>query len=146
LLLDLGGFWRLGLGRGRFAEKLGIERGEELIGGGLALALATPYHSAAAVIGDQRQVAVSFAPRDLVDRDRGQIAQLLAVAEVLADALDDPPDRLPVDPRQPARRRLVGLGRQPRDEVIEVAGEPRTVSRERDPLDVHAVLRAAHPP
>jgi hypothetical protein len=54
---------------------------------------------------------------------------------------DDRPDRLPVDPRQPARRRLVGLGRQPRDEILEVARKARAVTDQRDALDMHAVLR-----
>ncbi len=159
LMLGVGGFGGLlgsGLGRltlalallaalGR-AVGLGVELGEELIGGGLALALAAPHHAAAPVIADHRQVAVALSPRDLVDRDLKQTAEPVAVDQLLPDTLDDPPDRLPVDPRQPAGRGLVGLRRQPRDQVLEVAGEPRAVAGERDALHVRAVLGAAHPP
>ena len=56
------------------------------------------------------------------------------------------PNRLPLDPRQPAGRGLVGLRRQPRDELLEVAREARAVAGERDALHVHAVLGAAQPP
>ena len=123
-----------------------VELGEELIGGGLPLAVAAPDHAAATVIADQRQVAVALSPRDLVDRDLKQLAEPVLADVLVGDTLDDPPDRLPVDPRQPAGRRLVGLGRQPRHEVVEVAREARAVAGERDALDVHAVLRTAQPP
>jgi hypothetical protein len=132
------------LGSGGLGRR--VELGEEAIGGGLALALAAPHHAAAAVIADQRQVAVAPSPRDLVDRDLEQIAQPVGVDQLLADALDDPPDRLPVDPHQPAGRGLVGLGRQPRDQVFEVAREARAVASERDALHVHAMLGATQPP
>ena len=70
----------------------------------------------------------------------------VAVQELVADALDDPPDRVPVDPRQPAGCRLVGLRRQPRHEALEVASEARAVAGERDTLDQRAVLGTAQPP
>ena len=98
------------------------------------------------MIGDERRVAMALAPRDLVDRDFKQVAEAVPIEQFVADALDDPPDRLPVDPRQPAGRRLVGLGRQPRDEILEVAGKARAAPGERDALDVHVVLRTAQPP
>jgi hypothetical protein len=98
------------------------------------------------MIADQRQVLLAFAPRDLIDRDLEQIFEALLGQQVRADALDNPPDRLPIDPRQPAGRRLIGLGRQPRDEVLKIPGEARAVTRERDALDVHAVHRATQPP
>src|SRR6266498_2096137 len=110
----------------------------------VSLPARAPIAGSAAVIADQRQVAVALAPRDLVDRDLKQIAQPVGLIEMLAaDTLDDPPDRLPVDAYQPGDRRLVGLRRQPRDEVVEVARKARAMTRERDALDVHAVLRAA---
>jgi len=66
----------LGLGQGGWGvlTMLGVvigavELGEELIGGGLALALGAPHHAAASVIADKREVAVALSPRDLVDRD-----------------------------------------------------------------------------
>ena len=121
-----------------------VELGEELVGGGLALALGAPHHAPARVIGDEREVPVALAPRDLVDRDLKQLPEPVGLGEMLlADALDDPPDRLPVDPDQPRDRRLVGLRRQPRDEVVEVARETGAVTRERDALDMHAVLGTA---
>ena len=141
------GLWRLsrlpGV-RGRVIWRR-VELFEEGVGGGLALALAAPHHAAAAVIADQRQVAVALSPRDLVDRDLKQIAEPVGVEQLAADALDDPPDRLPVDPRQPAGGRLVGLRRQPDDEVLEIAREPRAVTSERDALHMHAVLGATKP-
>jgi hypothetical protein len=60
----------------------GVELGEEPIGGGLPLALAAPDQPAAAVIADQRQVAVALSPRDLVDRDLKQIAEPVAVQQL----------------------------------------------------------------
>ncbi len=133
---------RLGVGRrGR-----GVEFGEEPVGGGLAFALGAPDHGAAAVIGDQRQVPVALAPRDLIDRDLVEIIEPVAIEVLGTDALDDPTDRLPIDPRQPARRGLIHARRQPRDEIVEVAGEPGAVAGERDPLHVHAVLGALQAP
>ena len=142
--LDLGGF---GVAPAvSITARVAVKLGEERIGRGLPLALSAPHHAATAVIADQRQVAMALAPRDLVDRDLKQIAEAVLAEQFVADALDDPPDRLPVDPRQPAGRRLVGLRRQPRDEILEVAGKARAVTSERDALDVHAMLRTAQPP
>jgi hypothetical protein len=47
---------------GRILERR-VKRGEELISGSLALALAPPHHPSAAVIADQRQVTMPLAPR-----------------------------------------------------------------------------------
>ena len=118
---------------------------KELIGGGLALALGAPHHAAAAVVADERQVPMAFAPRDLVDRDLEQIAETVGVDQLVSDPLDNPADRLPIDPRQPTGRGLVGLRRQPRDEVLEIASEAGAIAREWDALDVDAVLGAAQP-
>jgi hypothetical protein len=123
-----------------------VELCEELIGGGLAPALAAPHHAPASVVADEREVAVALAPGDLVDPDRKQIAEPVAVQQLLADALDDPPDRVPVDPGQPAGRALIGLRRQPRDQVLEITREPSAVTGERNALHVRAVLRADKPP
>ena len=89
---------------------------------------------------------MALAPGDLVDRDVKQIAEPVLAEHLFADALDDPPDRLPVDPRQPAGRGLVGLGRQPGDEVLEVAREAGAVTGERDALHAHAMFGATNPP
>src|SRR5450631_2061752 len=128
--------------RGRILGRR-VELGEELIGGGLALALASPDHAAAAVIGDQRQVPVSLAPGDLVDRDLKQIAEPVLVELLVGDTLDDPPDRVPVDPGQPDGRGRVALGHQPRDEILKISGEPGAVAGERDAFHQRAVLGAA---
>jgi len=65
------------------------------------------------MIADQRQVPVSLAPRDLVDRDLIQVGEPVLVQVLAGDALDDPPDGVPVDPNEPAGRCLIRLGRQP---------------------------------
>ena len=87
---------------------------------------------------------MALAPRDLVDRDLKQLPEPVGLGEMLLpDPLDDPPDRLPIDPHQPRDRRLVGLRYQPRDEIVKVARETGAVTRERDALDMHAVLGTA---
>src|SRR5450631_2917385 len=63
-----------------------------------------------------------LAPRDPVDRDLKQIGEPVLVKLLVGDALDDPPDRVPVDPSQPAGRGPVALGHQPRDEILEIGG------------------------
>ena len=81
-------------------------------------------------------------PADLVDPDLEQVVQPVGIELIGAHAGDDPPDGVPVDPRQPLDRGLLGPGRQPRDELLEIAGEPARVSGERNALDPDAVLRA----
>lgn len=99
------------------------------------------------MIADQRQGAMALSPRDLVDRDLKEFLEPVGAVEMLiADALDDPPDGLPVDPHQPADRGLVGPGRQPRDELLEVAREASAVAGERDALHQRPVLGTAQPP
>lgn len=44
-----------------------VKLGEEAVGDRGAAALGAPHDLAAAVVGDQRQVAMAAAPRDLVD-------------------------------------------------------------------------------
>ena len=87
-----------------------------------------------------------LSPCDLIDRDLEQVAETVAIDVLSADTLDDPTDRLPVDPHQRAGRRLIHARRQPRHEIVEVAGEPRTVPSERHSLDMHPVLGACKPP
>lgn len=138
-------FWRFWLGKGGI--EVGVELCEEPVGGGLPFPLAAPHDAATAVITDQREVAVSLSPRDLIDRDLKQIRQpVLSCEHLLADALDDSADRVPDDPGQPAGRGLVGLRRQPRDQVLEIAGEPGAVTGERDALHQRTVLGATEPP
>jgi hypothetical protein len=87
-----------------------------------------------------------FAPRDLIDRDLKEILETSVVNGVAGDPLDDSPDRRPIDPDQPTRSGLIGLHRQPRHQVLEIAGKPSTRTSERDMLDKYPVLRAAQPP
>ena len=98
------------------------------------------------MIADQRQILVALAPCDLIDRDLEQGLEPVGGQKLLADALDDPPDGLPVDPHQPAGRGLVGLGRKPGHDIVKVAREPGAVAGERHALHVRAVLGAAQPP
>lgn len=97
------------------------------------------------VVSHQRQVALALAPGHLVDADLEQPLEAVAVKLVGADALDHPPDRAPVDAHQPGDRGLVGAGRQPRDERLEVTREVRPVARERHRLGQHPVRRADQP-
>lgn len=97
------------------------------------------------MVGYEREVAVTLAPGDLVDRDLKQRIETITIELLGANALDDPPHGRPVDPHQPTGRRLIGLGRQPRHQVVEVAGEPGQRPRERNRLDADPVLRAAQP-
>ena len=70
----LGRLTRLaGRNRRRGGSGVGIELGEERVGGLLALALAPPHHLAAPVVGDQREVVVLRLPADLVDPDVVQL-------------------------------------------------------------------------
>jgi len=61
------------------------------------------------VIACERQVAVALAPGDLIQRDLKQLLQPVDRQQLIANALDDPPDGLPVDPYQPADRGPVSL-------------------------------------
>jgi hypothetical protein len=85
-------------------------------------------------------------PGHLVDADRHQPSESLLVEAVGDDALDDPPDRRPVDPHQRGDRRLRHLLGQERDHVLEVARVTSARPRERDRLHAHAAVGAAHPP
>jgi hypothetical protein len=55
------------------------------------------------------EVAVALAPGDLIERDLKQVAEPVGRQQLIADPLDDPPDRLPIDPHQPRNRGLIGL-------------------------------------
>jgi hypothetical protein len=66
------------------------------------------------------------------DRDLKQIAEPVLVELLVGDTLDDPPDRVPVDPGQPGGRGRVALGHQPRDEILKISGESGAVAGERD--------------
>jgi hypothetical protein len=97
------------------------------------------------VVGDQSEVSVVATPRHLVHADRDQPVQASRVQAVGDDPLADPPDAVPVDPTEPADGGLVGLGRQERDQVPEVAAQTRAVPGERHRLDPDPVGRAHQP-
>jgi hypothetical protein len=83
---------------------------------------------------------------DTSDPDLEQVVQPIRVKLIAADAADDATDGVPIDPDHPADRALIGPGRQPRDELLEIAGEPAGVPSERHALDPDPVLRALEPP
>jgi len=121
------------------------EVGEKRIEGGGVLALGAPPDLAGAMFGDQGQVVVVALVADLVDADVNQPVQVGRVQPVGHHPRADPAHRVPVDAHQPGDRGLVGLGRQKRDEVFEVPGEPGSRPSERHTLGEHPVGRAAKP-
>src|ERR1700694_767961 len=127
-------------------RQFGVELGEEPVRGVLSRALGAPHNAAALMVDDEREVTVLLSPRHLVHPYVKETLETVGVKLIGADPLDDPPDRAPVDPDQSLERRLVGAGRQPRDQALEVARELRPRPRERDTLRVNAVLRAIKPP
>ncbi len=141
LLLDAGWFWL-----GRVGEQVGIELGEELISGFLARALGAPYHLAALMVDDEREVPMLLSPADLIHSYVVEVLQARGIKLISADAADDPPDGTPVDPEHPLDRRLVRPARQPRDQGFEVARELRARAGERDALGTRPVLGAPQTP
>jgi len=101
----------------------------------LAVIFGAANDLAADVVGDEREIAMLASPADLVHADLKQVVQPVGIKLIGADTTDDPPDGVPVDPDQPSDRALVGLRRQPRDQRLEIAGEPAGVPRERHALD-----------
>ena len=84
-------------------------------------------------------------PGHLVHADVVKAVQTVGIELVIADTLDDPPDRVPIDPQHPLDRRLVRPGRQPRDQALEVARELRPRPGERDALGPRTMNRAPQP-
>ena len=98
------------------------------------------------MVTDEGEVAVLLAPGHLVDADIEQLIQAVGVELVAGDALDDPPNGAPVDPHQPADRALVGPRSQVGDEALEVPGEVRARTGERNALGAHPMNRAGQSP
>ena len=124
----------------------GAEVVEEGVQGGGVLARRAPHDLLARVLSDQGQVVVVAPPADLVHPDVDQPVQAVGVQAVRDHPLADPPDGVPVHPRQAGDGGLVGLGRQERHQVLEVTAEPRAGPGERDALDPHPMLGAPQPP
>jgi hypothetical protein len=97
------------------------------------------------MVGHQGQIPVVLAPGDLIDPEVDQPAQPARIEHVGRHALADRADGAPGDPGERADRGLVGLGDQPRHQVLEVSSVARSRPCERHPLDPHAMLRAAQP-
>ena len=123
-----------------------VELIEEGVGGGLTFALAAPDHLAALVVGDERDVVVLAFPADLIDPNLEQVLQTVGIELVVADAVDDSSDRVPVDPEHPLDRRLVSPRRQPCGQALEIARELRSWAGERNALGARSMLRAPQPP
>jgi len=120
--------------------------GEELVQGGGVLARGAPHDLRRVVIRHQGQVLVVLTPGNLIDTDIHQIRQAIRVEDVTDHAFADRPDGAPRDPGETAHGGLVGLGYQPRHQILEIPGESRPRPRERHPLSAHAMLRAPQPP
>lgn len=125
---------------------LGSELVKEALEGAGVLALLGPDDLAAAVVGDQGEVVVLLAVGDLVHPRLEQLVQTRVVELVGDHPLDDRAGGAPVDAHQAGDRGLVGVGDQPGDEVLEVAGEPRAVTGERHRLDHHPLAAPAVEP
>jgi hypothetical protein len=112
---------------------------ERLQAAGVA-ALGSPHDPARLVVRHAGQELVIGAVAHLVDADQLKAVQP-AGGELLGDdPLEDVADRLPADPHQSRDLRLVHLLRQPRGQIVEVAGVPRIAAR---PLDVLGQIAAA---
>jgi hypothetical protein len=123
---------------------------EERVQGGGVFSFGAPHDLLADVVGDQGQVAVVAPPAHLVHADAHQPVQPAGVQTLGHDPLADPPDAVPVDTREPGDGALIGLGRQERDQILEVAAELRAVPSERhglhpDPCVRHASRRSPLP-
>jgi hypothetical protein len=98
------------------------------------------------VVDNNREVALPFANRDLIHPDPLQPGEQVALGGLLGHhSLADPADRPPRDPHQLRDRGLGRLHRQPRDLILEAAGEVRVVPRPRDRSDEYTVALAADP-
>ena len=116
-------------------------------GHGLLVAPAgRPHQSAGVVVDHDREVSLTLANRDLIDADPTQAGEQVAAVLLLGHhPLADPADRSPRDPHQLGDRGLVRVDGQPRDLILEAAGEARVMPGPRDGGDHHPVLAAAHP-
>ena len=116
--------------RRELRRALGPELIEEGIRRAGVAALGAPNELAAAVVGDQAEITVVFAPRDLVEPDLEEPIQPAGVELRGADPLADRADRDPRDAHQARHRGRVHLRRQPGHERLEVGGEARARPRE----------------
>ncbi len=124
---------------------LGSKLSEELIEGLGVASLRSPDDAAPVVVDDQGQVFVVLAPGDLVDTDAEQPVETTGIEF----GGDDPPagsaDGAPTHPAQSGDRGLVHPGRQPSEEIVEVAGQVRAGTGEGDRFNDHPMRWAAKP-
>jgi len=97
------------------------------------------------VVSDTGQKLVIGAVADLVHADELKPVQPAPVEPVGHDPLQDVADRLPGDPHQPRYLRLAHLLRQPRREILEIAGVARPAARPLHRLGQIAAVRAIQP-
>ena len=99
---------------------------------GVGAARADPHQMAGVVIDHDDQVAVSALVGDLIDPDPSQPVDAINTRlDICIDPRDDRPDGAPRHPQQLTRRGLRGAHRQPRRQVVEVAGVADTVTSPR---------------
>ena len=125
---------------------LGAEFVEEPVESFGVFAFATPDDTAPVVIDDKGEVLVVLAPRDLVDTDPEQAVEAVRVQFGCDDTFAGPANGAPRHPTQASDRGLVHPGRQPPEQIIEIAGQMRARSSERNLLDDHTMCRATQPP
>lgn len=88
---------------------------------------------------------MSLPVRDLVDADAGDALERVAgLPHARRDALEDCAHSTPRDSQQTGNRRLVRAHRQPREPILEHAGELGLGPRPRDTLNMNAVPGTPH--
>ena len=119
---------------------------EEHLQIGVGAARAGPHQMSGVVIDHDDQVAVPALVGDLIDPDPTQpIEAIDSGFDVVIDPGDDRADRAPRHPQQLTGRGLRGAHRQPRRQVIEVAGVADTVTSPRHRHHRRAMSAAPDP-
>jgi hypothetical protein len=121
------------------------EFSEEPVEGLGGLAGTGPHDLRGLGVRHEREVVMLLAPRDLVHADHEQPLETVRIEHVSDHAFADPSDRAPRDPQQLRDRGLVGPGRQPRHQILDIAREPRAGTGEVHALDHDAMGGTAEP-
>jgi hypothetical protein len=105
-----------------------------------------PHQPSCVVADDDGHVALAGAMADLVDPDPPQAGEEIDLTLGLGgDALADPADAAPGDPHELRHGGLGAVDGQPRDLVLERAGEPGLMACPGDRADHDPVTAAGHP-